>query len=93
MEAYDLVKRGEYFYYRRSPGDIERSIGLFEQAIRPRSDVCQGLGNLAGAYSMAAWSVDSAVRVVTSQAGRRRTTGGRLDPSLGSAQARLAQYY
>ena len=46
------------FYYRRAPGDIERSVELFEQAVAIDPAYARAWARLAGAYSIQAWTVD-----------------------------------
>ena len=93
MEAYDLVKRGEFFYYRRSSGDIERSAGLFGQAVGVDPTYARAWADLAGAYAMKAWSTDPPSRLFQARQGDAAHRAVELDPSLGLAHARLAQYY
>jgi TolB-like protein/DNA-binding winged helix-turn-helix (wHTH) protein/Flp pilus assembly protein TadD len=93
MEAYDLVKRGEFFYYRRTPGDLERSIGLFGRAVGVDPTYARAWADLAGAYSMKAWSTDPPSRLYQARQGDAAHRAVELDPSLGLAHARLAQYY
>ena len=93
VEAYDLVKRGEYFYYRRAPGDIARSAELFEQAIAIDPAYARAWAVLAGAYSYQAWSVDPPSEVLRAKQGDAAFRAVELDPSLALAHVRLAQYY
>lgn len=93
IEAYDLVKRGEHFYYRRAPGDIERSVELFEQAVVIDPAYARAWAVLAGAYSFQAWAVDPPSEVLRARQGDAALRAVALDPSLAVAQARLAQYY
>jgi TolB-like protein/Tfp pilus assembly protein PilF len=93
LEAYDFVKRGEYFYYRRSPGDLERSIELFEQAAHADPTYARAWADLAGAYSMAAWNQDPPSALLRAKQGDAAHRAVELDPSLALAHARLAQFY
>jgi TolB-like protein/DNA-binding winged helix-turn-helix (wHTH) protein/Tfp pilus assembly protein PilF len=93
MEAYDLVKRGEYFYNRRTQGDIERAVGLFEEAVGVDPAYSRAWADLAGAYSMMAWRVDPPSELLQAKQGDAARRAVELDPSLGLAHARLGQYY
>lgn len=93
LAAYDLAKQGEYFYYRRGPGDVERSIELFERAVKIDPGYARAWADLAGAYSMLAWSVDPPPAALRARQGDAALRAVELDPSSVLAQARLAQYY
>ena len=92
-EVYDLVKRGEHFYYRRSPGDVARSIAMFEQALRIDPTYARAWAVLAGAYSLEAWATDPPSELLRARQGDAALRAVELDPSLAVAQARLSQYY
>jgi TolB-like protein/Flp pilus assembly protein TadD len=91
--AYDMVKQAEFLYYRRAPGDIDRSVELFEQALRLDPHDARVWADLAGAYAMQAWSLDPPSDLLRAKQGRAALRAVELDPSLGIAHARLAQYY
>ena len=93
LAAFDLVKQGEYRYYRRAPGDIQRSIELFEQAIKVDSGYARAWADLAAAYSFQAWSVDPPSEALRAKQGDAALRAVELDPLLAIAQVRLAQYY
>ena len=93
LEAYDLVKRGEYLYYRRAPGDIERSVELFEQAVAIDPAYARAWAVLAGAYSFQAWTVDPPSEVLRAKQGAAALRAVELDASLAIGHLRLAQYY
>ena len=93
LTAYDLVKQGEYVYHRRAPGDVERSLELFEQAARIDPGYARAWANLAGSYSMLAWSVDPPSALLRAKQGNAALRAVELDASFALAHARLGQYY
>ncbi len=93
VEAYESFLQGEFFYYRRAPGDIERSIRYYQDAISTNPYYAKAWAALAGAYSMLAWNgtiVDKAIQLRQGEAAQRAVE---LDPRLAVAHARLAQFY
>jgi TolB-like protein/DNA-binding winged helix-turn-helix (wHTH) protein/Tfp pilus assembly protein PilF len=91
--AFDLVKQGESLYYRRAPGDIQRSVELFEQAVQVDPSYARAWADLAGAYSLLAWSVHPPNALLRAKQGEAALRAVELEPALALAQARLAQYY
>jgi TolB-like protein len=91
--AYDLVKQAEYAYWRRAPGDIDRSIELFEEALKLDPHDAKTWAALAGAYGLGAWSVDPPSDLLRARQGQAAIRAMELDPSLAFAHARLSQYY
>jgi TolB-like protein/DNA-binding winged helix-turn-helix (wHTH) protein/cytochrome c-type biogenesis protein CcmH/NrfG len=93
LAAYDLVKQAEYLYFRRAPGDLDRSIELFEQALKFDPHYARAWAALAAAYSMQAQTVDPPSDALRAKQGQAAIRAVELDPSLALAHARLAQYY
>jgi TolB-like protein/DNA-binding winged helix-turn-helix (wHTH) protein/Tfp pilus assembly protein PilF len=93
LAAYELVKQAEYAYQRRAPGDVERSVELFEQALKIDPSYARAWADLAGAYSLQAWNVDPPSEVLRAKQGNAALRAVELDSSLALAHARLAQYY
>lgn len=91
--AYDLSQQAYHLYFRRAPGDIDRSVELFEQAVKIDPHYARAWATLAGAYAMQAWSVDPPSDVLRAKQGHAAIRAVQLDPSLALAHARLAQYY
>jgi TolB-like protein/DNA-binding winged helix-turn-helix (wHTH) protein/Tfp pilus assembly protein PilF len=91
--AYDLVKQGESRYSRRAPGDIERSIELFEEATRLDPAYARAWANLAGAYGLQASNSNPRSSLLRARQGQAAHRAVELDPTLAVAHARLAQYY
>jgi serine/threonine-protein kinase len=55
MEAYSLYLRGRFHWSRRTAGELEKSIGLFQQAIAIDDRYALAWTGLADAYSMLGW--------------------------------------
>jgi TolB-like protein/DNA-binding winged helix-turn-helix (wHTH) protein len=91
--VYDLFKQGKYLYYRRALGDVERSVELFEQAVKADPHHAKAWAELAAAYSFLAWSVDPPSELLRAKQGEAAMRAVELDPSLALAHTRLAQYY
>jgi TolB-like protein/DNA-binding winged helix-turn-helix (wHTH) protein/Flp pilus assembly protein TadD len=93
LAAYELVLQGEDHYYRRGPGDVERSIELFEEATRIEPGYARAWADLAGAYSIRASDGDPRAATWIEKQGDAARRAVELDPSLALAHARLAQYF
>jgi TolB-like protein/DNA-binding winged helix-turn-helix (wHTH) protein/Tfp pilus assembly protein PilF len=93
LAAYELVKQAEYAYQRRAPGDVQHSVELLEQALEIDPSYARAWANLAGAYSLQAWSADPPSEVLRAKQGNAAIRAVELDPSLALGHARLAQYY
>lgn len=91
--AYDLVKKGEFLYYRRAPGDMARSVELFERAAGIDPSYARAWAALAGAYSMQAWETHPPSSLLRARQGEAALRAVELDPTLAVAHARLMQYY
>jgi TolB-like protein/DNA-binding winged helix-turn-helix (wHTH) protein/tetratricopeptide (TPR) repeat protein len=94
VEAYERFLQGRFFYDRRAPGDMERSVKYYEEAVFIDPDYATAWAALAGAYSILAWNEgqppDKALLGKQGEAARRAVE---LDPRLAVAHARLAQFY
>ena len=91
--AYDSFLKGEFFYYRRAPGDVERSARYFKEAISSDPRYARAWAALSGAYGWLSWEgieTDKELQRLQGEAARRAVE---LDPRLAVAQARLAQFY
>ena len=81
IEAYESFLKGGFFYYRRAPGDIERSVTYFKEAISIDPHYARAWAALAGAYRFLAWEgvdVDKELQRLQGEAARRgrRTRSG-----------------
>jgi TolB-like protein/DNA-binding winged helix-turn-helix (wHTH) protein/Tfp pilus assembly protein PilF len=93
VEAYESFLKGEFFYYRRGPGDVDRSVTYFKEAISIDPRYARAWAALAGAYSHQAWDgvhLDKALQRLQGEAALRAIE---LDPRLAVAHSRLAQFY
>ena len=93
IEAYESFLQGEFYYHRRAPGDVERSVIHLEQAVSIDPLYAGAWAALAGAYSILAWSgadLDEELQRRQGEAARRAVE---LDPNLAVAHARLSQYF
>lgn len=93
LEAFDLVKQGEERYYRRAPGDLERSIELFEKAVAVDPSYARAWATLAGAYALKAWETSPPSALLRAKQGEAALRAVEIDPQLALAQVRLSQYY
>ncbi len=92
LAAYELVLQGEGLYYRRGPGDVERSIDLFEEATRIEPGYARAWADLSGAYAILAREGDTRAATLIARQGDAALRAVELDPSLALAHARLALY-
>jgi len=94
VEAYECFLQGEFHYHRRSPGDVERAVDYYLQAIALDPRYARAWAALAGAYSLLIGEMDEtktqALRILQGEAARKAVE---IDPDLAVAHARLAQYF
>jgi len=93
VEAYESFLKGEFFYSRRAPGDVERSVTYFKEAISIDPRYARAWAALAGAHSHQAWDgvhLDKERQRLQGEAALRAVE---LDPRLAVAHSRLAQFY
>ena len=91
--AYESFLKGDYFYFRRAPGDIERSITYFKQAIASDPSYARAWAALSGAYSQLAWVGVDPDREMQRLQGEAALRAVELDPGLAVAHVRLASFY
>ncbi len=92
-EAHDSFLRGEFFYHRRAPGDIDRAILAYETAVTSEPTYARAWAALAGAYSYKAWQSDPPQPGLLEKQRVAAERAVELDPKLAVAHLRLAQYY
>lgn len=92
-EAHELFLQGEFFYNRRAPGDIERSVKYYQDALAIEPDYARPWAALAGAYSLLAYSGEMPRDVALAKQGEAARKAIELDPRLAVGYARLSQYY
>jgi len=93
VDAYERFLQGKFFYDRRAPGDIERAVKYYEDAISIDPNYARAWAALAGAYSLLAWDGQTPTKALQAKQGEAALKAVELDPNLGIAHARLAQYY
>lgn len=93
VDAYESVLQGEHFYYRRGPGDAERSVVQFERALEFDPDYARAWADLSAAYGLLAWQTDPPSKEIQSRQRDAALRAVELDPNLAVAQRRLADYY
>lgn len=92
-EALDQFLRGQYFYNRRSPGDIDRATGYFEEAVAIDPQYATAWAALAGAYSLLIYDHGGSVEKLRPLQRDAAHKAVELAPKLAVAHARLGQYY
>lgn len=93
IDAYEQFLQGQYFYNRRSPGNIERSVGYYKEAVALDPRYARAWAALAGAYALLAASGDHPEVPLRELQGEMARKAVELDPDLAVAHARLSQYY
>ena len=93
LEAHNLFLQGEFFYNRRGPGDIERSVKYYRNALEIDPGYARAWAALAGAYSLLAYGGSMPRQEALEAQGEAARKAVDLDPNLASGHARLAQYY
>jgi TolB-like protein/DNA-binding winged helix-turn-helix (wHTH) protein/Tfp pilus assembly protein PilF len=91
--AHENFLQGQFFYNRRAPGDIERSVKYYEEAIAIDPGYARAWAALAGAYSMLGWDGQTSNKDLQVRQGEAARKAVELDPRLAVAHARLAQFY
>lgn len=89
-EAYDLYLQGRFFWNKRAVPDLEKAIGLFEQAIRRDSSFALAQAGLADAYIALAFYSNASTLPTLSKARSAAERALALSPNLGQAQSSLA---
>jgi len=92
VEALVLHAQGDYFYNRRAPGDVERAVRAYEEVVRIDPRHARAWASLAGAYSLFADEGGESVQAWRDRQGAAARRAVELDPDLGVAHFRLAQY-
>jgi TolB-like protein/DNA-binding winged helix-turn-helix (wHTH) protein/Tfp pilus assembly protein PilF len=93
IEAHNLFLQGELFYNRRAPGDVERAIRYYRDALAVDPAYARAWASLAGAYSLLAYHGGMSRPEALARQGEAARKAIDLDPKLAVAYARLAQYF
>jgi DNA-binding winged helix-turn-helix (wHTH) protein/tetratricopeptide (TPR) repeat protein len=92
-KAYRHYLRGYHYHNRRGPGDLERAIGEFEQAIDADPDLAQAHVGLAGSLRVQAWNDGRSLDTISKRYVSLLTRALELDPFNAEAHARIACYF
>jgi TolB-like protein/tetratricopeptide (TPR) repeat protein len=92
-EALELFLQGQFFYNRRSPGDIDRAVENFRKAVAIDPQYATAWAALAGAYSLLIYDHGGSVEELRPLQRDAAQKAVELAPGLAVAQARLGQYY
>jgi adenylate cyclase len=93
LAAHNLFLQGQLFYERRGPGDVERSVSYYKQALKVDPAYAKAWAALAGAYSLLAYEGRMPRAEALEAQGEAARKAVDLDPYLASGHARLAQHY
>jgi TolB-like protein/DNA-binding winged helix-turn-helix (wHTH) protein/tetratricopeptide (TPR) repeat protein len=93
IEAYENYLHGQFFFHRRTSGDVERSAGYYEDAVAMDPGYARAWAALAGAYSLLAYDDPKSVKVLLDKQFKAASKAVALDPTLAVAHARLARYH
>ncbi|MGE0437498.1 MAG: tetratricopeptide repeat protein [Steroidobacteraceae bacterium] len=92
IDAYQNYLQGQFLYNRRLEGDVERSVGYFEDAIRQDPKFARAWAALAGACRLLAYGIEGFDAEWSARQGAAARRAVELDPDLAVAHVRLAQY-
>ncbi|MEP7088111.1 MAG: tetratricopeptide repeat protein, partial [Gemmatimonadota bacterium] len=89
LATYELYLKGRYFRDRRTPGDLRRAVGYFEQAIARDSTYAQAFAGIADARVLLVILGGSPPREQLPQARAAAAEAIRIDSTLAEAHAVL----
>lgn len=92
VDALVRFAQGEHFYNRRAPGDVERAVAAYTDAVTLDPGYARAWAALAGAYSLLAWRRDPPDRSLIEKQGEAARRAVALAPGLGVAHHRLGQF-
>ena len=87
LATYELYLKGRYFSGRRTPGDLRRAVGYFEQAVARDSTYAQAFAGLADARVLLVLLADSPPAEELPRARVAAAEAIRLDSTLAEAHA------
>jgi eukaryotic-like serine/threonine-protein kinase len=89
-EAYDLYLQGRFLWNKRAVPDLEKAVGLFDQAIQRDSTFALARAGLADTYIALAFYSNASTLPTLTKARAAAERALSLNPDLGDAQAALA---
>jgi serine/threonine protein kinase/DNA-binding winged helix-turn-helix (wHTH) protein/tetratricopeptide (TPR) repeat protein len=92
-EAYDDYLRGRYFWNKRTPSDLKKSVDYFNRAIERDSTYASGYAGLADAYLLLGELADSPPEETFRKAAAAAEQALKLDPQLSEANTSLGAIY
>jgi len=93
IAAYEQFLQGQFFYNRRGPGDIDRSVRYYKEAVALDPNYARAWAALSGAYSLLAAPEDHRTGEMRELQGEAARKAVEIDPKLAVSRARLGQYY
>jgi tetratricopeptide (TPR) repeat protein len=92
-EAHRLFLQGQFFFNRRSSGDVARAAKYYEDALAIEPGYLKAWIALAGAYSILGENGEVPRSVARARQGEAAHKAVALDPRSAAARDRLAQFY
>jgi TolB-like protein/predicted TPR repeat methyltransferase len=92
-EAYETFLQARFFFNRRAPGDIERAVRYYQDALAIDPGFGRGWAALAGAYNLLRMRDRQSPERWLQLQGEAAHRAVELAPGLAVAHARLGQYY
>lgn len=89
--AYDLALEARYFWNRRAPGDVERALELYRQAIEIQPDYALAWSGVSVALAVQAFAGDIPLEEGLKRARAAAEKALELDPLLADAHVRMGQ--
>ena len=90
-EAYQLYLKGRYYWNKRTPSDLQKSVPFFEQAIEKDPNYALAYSGLADAYTLIPVYTDEQPREFMPKAKEAALKALALDDTLAEAHASLGQ--
>jgi len=90
-EAYDLALEARYFWNRRAPGDVEKALELYRQALEIQPDYALAWTGLSVALAVQALAGDIPREEGLERARAAAEKALQLDPYLADAHVRMGQ--
>lgn len=92
-ESQEDFLQAKFFYERRAPGDIERSVRYLEAAVARDPQFAKAWAALSGSYSLMWWEGGHDPAIWRARQGEAARKAVEADPQLLEARLRLGRYY